>query len=116
VKSVSSGTMDYVGFLVVTAGQGIRAIAEEMKNSGDYLRSHAIQAFAIELAEGFAERMHHMMRDMWGYPDAPELTMQQRWGARYQGMRVSFGYPACPNLEDQEPLFRLMKPQDIGVE
>ncbi|PYI55905.1 methionine synthase [Paenibacillus flagellatus] len=116
VKSVSSGTMDYIGFLVVTAGQGIRARAEAMKDNGDYLRSHALQAFAIELAEGFAERVHHMMRDMWGFPDSPELTMQQRWGARYQGIRVSFGYPACPNLEDQEPLFRLMKPQDIGVE
>jgi 5-methyltetrahydrofolate--homocysteine methyltransferase len=57
-----------------------------------------------------------MMRDMWGFPDSPDLTMQQRWGARYQGIRVSFGYPACPNLEDQEPLFRLMKPEDIGVE
>ncbi|MFB9755289.1 methionine synthase [Paenibacillus hodogayensis] len=116
VKSVSSGTMDYIGFLVVTAGQGIRAKAEEMKDKGDYLRSHALQSFAIELAEGFAERMHHMMRDMWGFPDSPDLTMQQRWGARYQGIRVSFGYPACPNLEDQEPLFRLMKPEDIGVE
>jgi len=116
LKPVSSGTMDYVGFLVVTAGQGIRARAEEMKEKGDYLRSHALQSFAIELAEGFAERLHHMMRDMWGYPDSPELTMQQRWGARYQGIRVSFGYPACPNLEDQEPLFRLMNPADIGVE
>ncbi|RKN84125.1 methionine synthase [Paenibacillus ginsengarvi] len=116
LKPVSSGTMDYIGFLVVTAGQGIRARAEEMKDQGDYLRSHALQSFAIELAEGFAERMHHMMRDMWGFPDSPELTMQQRWGARYQGIRVSFGYPACPNLEDQGPLFRLMKPEDIGVE
>ncbi|MDF2715294.1 MAG: 5-methyltetrahydrofolate--homocysteine methyltransferase [Paenibacillus sp.] len=116
VKPVSSGTMDYIGFIVVTAGQGIRAKAEAMKDSGDYLRSHALQSFAIELAEGFAERMHHMMRDMWGFPDSPELTMQQRWGARYQGIRVSFGYPACPNLEDQEPLFRIMKPEDIGVE
>lgn len=116
LKPVSGGVMDYIGFLVVTAGQGIRARAEEMKQKGDYLRSHALQSFAIELAEGFAERMHHMMRDMWGFPDSPELTMQQRWGARYQGIRVSFGYPACPNLEDQEPLFRLMKPEDIGVE
>jgi 5-methyltetrahydrofolate--homocysteine methyltransferase len=116
VKPISSGVMDYIGFLVVTAGQGIRERAEKMKDSGDYLRSHALQAFAIELAEGFAERMHHMMRDMWGFPDAPELTMQQRWGARYQGVRVSFGYPACPNLEDQEPLFRLMQPEHIGVQ
>lgn len=42
--------------------------------------------------------------------------MKQRHGARYQGIRVSFGYPACPNLEDQGPLFELMKPEDIGIE
>lgn len=116
LRSVESGEMDYVGFLVVTAGQGVRELSNEWKDKGDYLRSHALQALALEMAEGFAERVHHMMRDVWGYPDSPELTMQQRWGARYQGIRVSFGYPACPNLEDQEPLFRLMQPEDIGIQ
>ncbi len=116
LKSVESGVMDYVGFLVVTAGQGIRDLANEWKDSGDYLRSHALQSVALEVAEGMAERVHHLMRDLCGYPDPPEMTMKQRHGARYQGIRVSFGYPACPNLEDQEPLFDLMRPQDIGVE
>jgi len=116
LKSVESGVMDYVGFLVVTAGQGVRERATTLKDNGDYLRSHALQAVALEVAEGLAERVHHMMRDVWGYPDPPEMTMKQRLGARYQGIRVSFGYPACPDLEDQQPLFELMKPEDIGVE
>jgi len=116
LKSVESGVMDYVGFLVVTAGHGIREIANEWKDKGDYLRSHALQSVALEIAEGMAERVHHIMRDISGYPDPVEMTMKQRHGARYQGIRVSFGYPACPNLEDQEPLFDLMRPQDIGVE
>ncbi|MFX3635255.1 MAG: methionine synthase [Candidatus Pristimantibacillus sp.] len=116
LKSVESGIMDYVGFLVVTAGQGVRDLANEWKDKGDYLRSHALQSVALEVAEGMAERVHHMMRDVWGYPDPATMTMKQRHGARYQGIRVSFGYPACPNLEDQEPLFDLMKPEDIGVE
>lgn len=115
LKPVSSGTMDYVGFLVVTAGHGIRELSTAWKDQGDYLRSHALQAVALEVAEGLAERIHHMMRDNWGFPDPPDMTMKQRLGARYQGIRVSFGYPACPDLEDQEPLFRLMKPEDIGV-
>jgi 5-methyltetrahydrofolate--homocysteine methyltransferase len=115
LKSVESGEMDYVGFLVVTAGQHIRERAEEMKNKGDYLRSHALQALALETAEGFAERLHHMMRDIWGFPDAADMTMKQRFGARYQGVRVSFGYPACPNLEDQALLFDLLNPNDIGI-
>jgi 5-methyltetrahydrofolate--homocysteine methyltransferase len=116
LKSVESGVMDYVGFLVVTAGHGIRELANEWKDNGDYLRSHALQSVALEVAEGMAERVHHIMRDISGYPDPAEMTMKQRHGARYQGIRVSFGYPACPNLEDQEPLFDLMRPQDIGVE
>ncbi len=116
LKSVDSGIMDYVGFLVVTAGEGVRDLAGEWKDKGDYLRSHALQSVALEVAEGMAERVHHMMRDMWGIPDSPDMTMKQRHGARYQGVRVSFGYPACPNLEDQGPLFELLHPEDIGVE
>ncbi|RAP78217.1 methionine synthase [Paenibacillus montanisoli] len=116
LKSVESGVMDYVGFLVVTAGEGVREKASELKDNGDYLRSHALQSVALEVAEALAERVHHMMRDIWGFPDHPEMTMKQRHGARYQGIRVSFGYPACPNLEDQQPLFELMKPEDIGVQ
>ncbi|GAA0378965.1 methionine synthase [Paenibacillus motobuensis] len=116
LKPVDSGIMDYVGFLVVTAGQGVRELSENWKDSGDYLRSHALQAVALETAEGLAERVHHIMRDIWGFPDPQDMTMKQRHGARYQGIRVSFGYPACPNLEDQGPLFELMKPEDIGVE
>ena len=115
LKSVDSGVMDYVGFLLVTAGHGIRELSGQWKDQGDYLRSHGLQACALELAEGFAERIHHIMRDVWGIPDPLEMTMKQRLGARYQGIRVSFGYPACPNLDDQIPLFDLLKPEDIGV-
>ncbi|WP_223066259.1 methionine synthase [Paenibacillus caui] len=116
LKSVESGIMDYVGFMVVTAGKGIRELSEKWKLQGDYLRSHVLQSTALEMAEGLAERVHHMIRDTWGFPDPQDMTMKQRHGARYQGIRVSFGYPACPDLEMQEPLFDLLKPQDIGVE
>lgn len=115
LKPVDSGIMDYVGFLVVTAGHGVRELSTQLKESGDYLRSHALQSVALEVAEGLAERVHHMMRDTWGFPDPADMTMKQRHGARYQGIRVSFGYPACPDLEDQGPLFKLLSPEDIGV-
>ncbi|MDR9854090.1 methionine synthase [Paenibacillus sp. VCA1] len=115
LKSHDSGQMDYVGFLVVTAGQGISKLSSEWKDRGDYLRSHALQSVALETAEALAERVHHIMRDTWGFPDPADMTMKQRHGARYQGIRVSFGYPACPDLEDQGPLFKLMQPEDIGV-
>lgn len=116
LRPVESGEMDYVGFLAVTAGGGIREQSERLKQNGDYLRSHVLQALALELAEAFAERVHHVMRDSWGFPDPADMTMLERFGARYQGIRVSFGYPACPSLEDQAQLFRLIRPEDIGVQ
>lgn len=116
LKSVESGEMDYVGFLLVTAGHGINELAKEWRDSGDYLKSHALQATALEVAEGFAERVHHIMRDVVGIADRVDMTMQERFGAKYIGQRFSFGYPACPDLDDQAKLFNLLKPEDIGVE
>ncbi|RIV21905.1 methionine synthase [Alicyclobacillaceae bacterium I2511] len=116
LRPVESGVVDYVAFFAVTAGRGIRELAERWKVNGDYLRSHALQATALELAEAFAERLHRGLRDQWGFSDPPEMTMRERFVAKYQGIRVSFGYPACPNLEDQVRLFRLLHPQDIGIE
>jgi 5-methyltetrahydrofolate--homocysteine methyltransferase len=115
LRTVDSGVMDYVGFFAVTAGKGIRAKAEELKKQGRFLESHALSALALETAEGFAELIHRQMRDRWGFPDPVELTMQDRFSARYQGQRFSFGYPACPELEDQKKLFDLIQPKDIGI-
>jgi 5-methyltetrahydrofolate--homocysteine methyltransferase len=115
LKSTESGQIDYVGFFAVTAGKGIRELAQQWKESGEFLKSHAIQALALEIAEGFAERIHQIMRDRWGFPDDPDFTMEERFAAKYQGQRYSFGYPACPNLEDQEKLFRLLRPEEIGI-
>lgn len=56
-----------------------------------------------------------LIRDRWGIPDSPELTMEERFRTKYRGIRVSFGYPACPELADQEKLFRLIHPEEIGI-
>jgi 5-methyltetrahydrofolate--homocysteine methyltransferase len=115
VRPVESGEMDYVGFLAVTAGGNVRELAESWKEQGNYLDSHLLQALALETAEAFAEHLHQVMRKVWGFPDPASMTMRERFAAKYQGIRVSFGYPACPDLEDQEKLFRLLKPEQIGV-
>lgn len=116
LKTKESGEMDYIALMVVTAGHGVSAKARELKDTGKFLESHALQASALELAEGFAERIHQEIRDQWGFPDGVDFTMRDRFAAKYQGQRFSFGYPACPNLEDQEKLFKLLKPEDIGVQ
>ncbi|MEH7393179.1 methionine synthase [Bacillus sp. JJ1474] len=115
LKSKESGQMDYVAFFTVTAGRGIRQVADQLKEQGRFLECHALQSLALESAEGFAELVHRQIRDRWGFPDPVDMTMKDRFAAKYQGQRFSFGYPACPNLEDQQKLFKLISPEDIGV-
>ena len=107
---------DSVALFITTAGEGVRARAEELKTAGEYLLCHALQALAVETAEAAAEWLHRRLRDQWGFPDAPETTMRDRFQARYRGKRYSFGYPACPDLADQATLFRLLDGRKIGVE
>ncbi|MFT3774619.1 MAG: methionine synthase [Minicystis sp.] len=106
---------DSVCLFVVTAGEGIRARYESLKAEGRYLESHAIQALAIESAEGAAEWLHRKLRGQWGFPDLPDATMMDMFQAHYRGKRYSFGYPACPDLSMQAALFSLLQPEEIGV-
>jgi 5-methyltetrahydrofolate--homocysteine methyltransferase len=107
---------DNVCLFVVTAGAGIRAISEQFKAEGRFLQMHAVQALALETAEAYAELLHARLRSMWGFPDPLGLTMLERFRAEYQGKRYSFGYPACPRLEDQQQLFSVLSPEELGVE
>lgn len=108
---------DYVALFATTVGPGVRALAEQWKAEGEYVRSHILQVLALEGAEAFAELLHQKLREMWGIGDAPGTTVQDLFKARYRGIRVSFGYPACPRLEDQVPLFRLLEvTRHLGVQ
>jgi 5-methyltetrahydrofolate--homocysteine methyltransferase len=106
---------DSVALFVVTAGLGVGERATELRSAGHLLDSVALQALAIETAEAAAEWLHRRLRELWGFPDSPELTMEERFRARYRGIRLSFGYPACPDLEPQGDVFRLLQPEEIGV-
>jgi 5-methyltetrahydrofolate--homocysteine methyltransferase len=116
VAPLSNGRpRDNVCMFVTTAGQGIRELADNFKQAGDYLKMHAVQALALETAEAYAELLHSRLRSMWGFPDPPQMNMLERFRAEYQGKRYSFGYPACPRLEDQSLLFQALRPEEIGV-
>ena len=116
VLPVGADRPDYVCLLATTIGPGVRALAERWKADGEYLRSHMLQALALEGAEAFAELLHEKIREMWGFRDAPGTSLKDLFKVRYRGIRVSFGYPACPRLEDQEQLFRLLEVSEhIGV-
>jgi 5-methyltetrahydrofolate--homocysteine methyltransferase len=116
VLEPQDGVRDHVAFFVVTGGEGVRERTEQAKQDGEFFKAHALQALAIETAEGCAEWLHRRIREDWGFPDPPSTTMQDRFTSRYRGKRYSFGYAACPNLDDQKGLWELLMPEEIGVQ
>jgi 5-methyltetrahydrofolate--homocysteine methyltransferase len=115
-RSRESGQTDVVAFTVVTMGQRVSEAANELfaKDSyRDYLELHGL---SVQLAEALAELWHARVRDELGLggEDSGDLDDILRQG--YRGSRYSFGYPACPDLEDQTKLVELLAPGRIGVE
>ncbi|MCB1215556.1 MAG: B12-binding domain-containing protein, partial [Deltaproteobacteria bacterium] len=106
---------DNLALFVVTAGSEYQKLSQELKEKGEYLKSHALAALALETAEAYAEYLHSRLRSAWGFADPLDMKMIDRFQAKYRGKRYSFGYPACPELKDQELLWKLLKPQEIGV-
>ena len=116
-QSAQPGQTDYVAMFTTSIGPGVRALADNWKDRGDFLNSHILQVLALECAEAFAELLHQQIRQMWGIGDPQGTSYSDLFRTQYQGRRYSFGYPACPRLEDQEILFRLLDVTDnIGVE
>ncbi len=114
--SKASGRMDVVAFHLVTVGHRATEYAQELfksDNYADYLYFHGL---SVESAEALAELWHKRIREELGIAaaDAPEVS--KLFHQAYQGSRFSFGYPACPNLEDQAKLFELIDPSRIEVE
>jgi 5-methyltetrahydrofolate--homocysteine methyltransferase len=114
--SKDSGRMDVVGFQLVTVGRRASEYSHELfksDNYSDYLYFHGL---SVESAEALAELWHRRVREELGIAgqDSPDLT--RLFKQEYQGSRYSFGYPACPRLEDQEKLFTLLDPSRIDVD
>jgi 5-methyltetrahydrofolate--homocysteine methyltransferase len=110
------GPSDNIALFLTTCGKGVRDESARLRAKGEFLKSHILQAVAIETAEAYAEYLHSFLRAAWGFADDLNMTMMERFQARYRGKRFSFGYPACPRLEDQALLFELLHPADIGVQ
>ena len=107
---------DHVALFCVTAGRAVSPAVEELKAKGEFLKAHALAALALETAEALAELCHRHLRLSWGFADPADLSVSDIFKAKYRGIRVSFGYPACPRLEDQRILFQLLNPASIGVD
>jgi len=107
--------MDVVAFQLVTMGRAAAAESARLFASGDYRDYLYFHGMSVECAEALAELWHRNIRRELGIAgkDAPEI--RRLFSQGYQGSRYSFGYPACPNLEDQTKLFELLEGERIGV-
>jgi len=113
--SVDSGRMDVVAFDLVTVGRRASEYSQELfkrDNYADYLYFHGL---SVESAEALAEYWHKHIRQELGIADSDAKDLNKLFRQGYQGSRFSFGYPACPNLEDQVKLFELLDPARIDV-
>lgn len=106
---------DYIGIFANSSGELVSETAEQLREDGEFKNSFILQALGLATAEALAELLHYDMRVMWGFKDPDSLTKDEVMVGKYQGSRYSFGYPACPNLEDQETLWRLIRPDKIGI-
>ena len=111
-----SGKIDVVPFHLVTMGRRASEHSAKLFKNDDYTNYLLFHGLSVESAEALAEMWHKRIRTELGIDgnDAPEMNKLFKQG--YQGSRYSFGYPACPNIEDQTKLFELLKPERIGVE
>ncbi len=114
-RDVDDAERDVIGLQVVTVGQKASDTARvwfEDNRYQDYLYLHGL---SVEVAEAMAEYTHKRIRAEMGFAGEDDRDMERMLSQHYRGSRYSFGYPACPKLEDQVPLLRLLDAERIGV-
>ncbi|MGC8834799.1 MAG: vitamin B12 dependent-methionine synthase activation domain-containing protein, partial [Armatimonadota bacterium] len=112
---VGSGRVDVVAFQVVTVGERATQLERQLFASDRYTDYLYLHGLSVETAEALAEYWHKRIREELGIAGADSADIRELFKQGYQGARYSFGYPACPNLEDQVKIFQLLEPERIGV-
>ena len=112
----SSGKMDVIGLSLVTIGPKASVETQRLFEAGEYTRYLYLHGLSVETAEALAEYHHKKMREELGIAGEDSPHTRDLFHQKYRGSRYSFGYPACPHMEDQTKLFRLLDPEkNIGV-
>jgi len=112
----SAGKMDVIGLSLVTIGSKASEETQRLFEGGEYTKYLYLHGLSVETAEALAELQHKRMREELGIADEDSPHIRDLFHQKYRGSRYSFGYPACPNLEDQTKLFALLKPEEnVGV-
>ncbi len=115
-RSVDTGEKDVLGLSCVTVGERASDAARELFEADRYQDYLYLHGFGVECAEGLAELWHKRMRMELGIGNEDSPDTRKLFTQHYRGSRYSFGYPACPEMSDQEKLFRLLRPERIGCE
>jgi len=114
--SRASGRKDVIGLSCVTIGDRASEINKKLFDSGEFTRYLYLHGLSVETAEALAEYLHKKMREDLGIASEDASRIPDLFHQKYRGSRYSFGYPACPNLEDQGKLFAVLHPEEaIGV-
>jgi 5-methyltetrahydrofolate--homocysteine methyltransferase len=112
----SSGKMDVLGLSLVTIGAKASLETQRLFEAGEYTKYLYLHGLSVETAEALAELHHKVMREELGIAGDDSPHIRDLFHQKYRGSRYSFGYPACPNLEDQTKLFALLHPEEnVGV-
>jgi 5-methyltetrahydrofolate--homocysteine methyltransferase len=107
--------MDVVAFHLVTVGKGATEHSQRLFADDRYAEYLYFHGLSVETAEALAEYWHKRVREELGIAGEDSSDVRKLFQQHYRGSRFSFGYPACPNLEDQTLLFELLDPSRIGV-
>lgn len=115
-KSKNSGKLDVAAFQIVTVGEKATEHAQKLYGENRYQDYLYFHGFAVETTEALAEYWHKIVRMELGIADKDSTDIKKIFSQGYQGSRYSFGYPACPNLEDNRQMFEMLRPERLGVE
>jgi 5-methyltetrahydrofolate--homocysteine methyltransferase len=115
-RSVESGEKDYAAFHIVTMGSPVSEKAAELFAENKYNDYMVLHGIGVEMAEALAEYWHHRIRTEWGYVNQDGPSLAGLFRQQYRGGRYSWGYPACPDLEDNATVAELLEAGRIGIE
>jgi 5-methyltetrahydrofolate--homocysteine methyltransferase len=115
VRDIGDDVRDVVGLQIVTVGQKASDLAREWFEANRYQDYLYLHGLSVEMAEAMAEYTHKRIRAELGFAGEDDRDMEKMLSQGYRGSRYSFGYPACPRLEDQEPILKLLDAERIGV-
>jgi len=107
---------DVLPITCVSAGSKFSAYEKELYDAGKYLEYNMVHGFSVELAEALAEVAHKQIRLDMNIAEKEGHSLRDVRMNRYHGARYSFGYPACPDLEQSRLIFDLLKPEEFGIE